>query len=376
MRKQEQYMEDVYQYHKDILEKQNEKMKNPKYIKYLKYKDMAVLFIKALLIVGIIAVVCFIFSCLFKAMGALKRSVTAEIIDQLKLDYKGRFTVAETQNEKESYDGEFKIKDGNGIVFTVYKEKSGNINDYEEYLTQKYVAEYISKKPISGFVDSGDFVESNAANFFKYTYGKRVNSFFEIDDAINEMFDLNAYINKKAEKVLKHGVFQLHATIYVNDFSYDITYYDKRNASVCKYTAKCKYIEYLHDNEYDEGALFEYEDEEYYRPYSISITINEKETNATATYHYDDKKYYFNFVNIADDVPVLERVGKLKNGAISSIVYNGKEYLFGAKGFEIEGNKLPYTWDVELLEKFFDIDIKIDYDKRVLNLNFRNSEQS
>lgn len=376
MRKQEQYMEDVYQYHKDMLEKQDEKMKNPKYIKYLRYKDMMILFIKAVLIIGIIAIVCFIFSCLFKAMGALKRSVTAEIIDQLELNYKGRFTVAATQNEKESYDGEFRIKDSNGIIFTVYKEKSDNTNDYEEYLTKKYVSEYLSKKQISGFVASEEFTEGNKANFFKYTYGKKVNSFFEIDDAVNEMFDLNAYIVKKAEKVLKRGAFRLHATIYLNDFSYDVAYYDKKYADECKYTAKCKYIEYLHDNGYNDDALFEYEDGEYYRPYNIKITVNEKETKAIATYHYDDKKYYFCFVDIADDVPVLERVGKFKNGAINSITYNGNEYLFGAKGYEIEGSKLPYTWNVELLESFFDVDTKIDYDNKVLILNFKNPEQN
>ena len=105
---------------------------------------MMILFIKAVLIIGIIAIVCFIFSCLFKAMGALKRSVTAEIIDQLELNYKGRFTVAATQNEKESYDGEFRIKDSNGIIFTVYKEKSNNKKDYEEYLTKKYAPETMS----------------------------------------------------------------------------------------------------------------------------------------------------------------------------------------------------------------------------------------
>lgn len=66
MKRQEQYMDDVYQYHKELEERKNEKMKDPKYFKYLRYKNIFVKCIKLLLILWIIRICFFIFECLLK----------------------------------------------------------------------------------------------------------------------------------------------------------------------------------------------------------------------------------------------------------------------------------------------------------------------
>ena len=62
MRKQEEYIEDVYQYYKETLEKKNEKMQDLKYVKLLKYKNIFVLTVQAMLIALSVLTCWFLFS--------------------------------------------------------------------------------------------------------------------------------------------------------------------------------------------------------------------------------------------------------------------------------------------------------------------------
>lgn len=375
MRKQEQYIEDVYQYYKETVEKKNEKMKELKYVKFLKYKTIFIKTIKFILIALIVAICCFIFSCLFRAVGALKEKVTVEVTDQIRLQYRGNFSVVDTKNQKESFDGLYKVKDDNGIIFTVYKEKGNNINDYDDYLTEKYVLEYVSKKYIDGLVSEKQVITQNGANFLKYVYGKRIENFSKIDDAVIELLELNEYIRKQSSKVMKRSSLELQANIYIGDFSYSINKYDKKYMEQCQYEVKCNYVEYAHNNSIEDEYLSEYAYTEYYKPSSISINVNGIETKATANYNYDEKKYYFNFVNIVDYIPAIESVTKSNDGGICSIVYKGKEYYFGTTKLEIEGNHIPYTWNTDLFTDFFDAEIEFDFDNKLLKINFKTLEQ-
>lgn len=375
MRKQEEYIEDVYQYYKETLEKKNEKMQDLKYVKLLKYKNIFVLTVKAILIALIVVICCFIFSCLFKAMSVLKEKVTVEVTNQVRLQYRGNFTVVDTKNEKETFDGEYKVKDDNDIVFTVYKERGNNVNDYDEYLIQKYVSEYVSKKSIDGLVSEEQSRTQNGVTFFKYVYGKRIENFSKIDDAVIELIDLNEYIRKQSSKILKKGYLTLQANIYIGDFSCSIDKYDKKYMEQCQYKVKCNYVEYAHNNNVDDEYLSEYSYKEYYRPSSININVNGIATETTADYQYDKKIYYFNFVDIVNYIPVIESVTRSDNGGITSMVYKEKEYYFGTNKLEFEGDNVPYTWTTDLLEDFFDVEIEFDYDNKLLNFNFKSLEQ-
>lgn len=372
MREQDKYIDEVYKYYKEMKHKQNERVNNPKYEKIFRMKLIIEKCVKIFLLLGIFAIIFITTAKIKETIDLLNGNNFAvyDVITQLRNEYNGKFKIISKTSSSNSSDGEFKVMDQNNIVFTTYKTGGSNTNDYVDYLIQNWFLEYIEKKPNDKFVYSGDY-ENNESGLFKFTFGEKIEKYYEIDQAVKDLVRLNEYIGKKFNKVVKGKERTWKTCLFINSYTCTIKESDKNNVDSCIYKAKLDYVEYLHDNNLKDRYMLNGEFEKMYKPAKVKIYINGAETQVFASYDYEKMTYKVYFEELAEMIPTIDSITKSKDGSIHSITYNGIEMLFDKNVREVKKNKLPYLWELQLFEDLLNAEVELNYDEKKVYLVFK-----
>ncbi len=328
----------------------------------------------------IICIAVFIF---FKEANEIKNVFfTYNILEQLNYMYKGNFTIISPQideNANVTPNGLYTVKAENGIVFCAYKSTSILKTDYAQYLYKKYVLDYIEKNKDANIIYEDLTQEYMNTALYYFKFGIRIDSYSKIENAVDELYKLCQYINKKAKKDLDFEATFYTPYIFLNDFEGQMTQ-DITNYNVEYYINKIKidYVNYLITNSIsDENVTYE-DILKFYRPQELKIYVNDNLcTKASsngifeckAQYNINESDYCINMFYIIDLIDSLENYERNYNGALENFVYNGKKYYFDGRKKKISRNKVPYQWTMKMLQDFFGADINYDLKNEIVKIN-------
>lgn len=274
--------------------------------------------------------------------------------------------------------GFYCFEDENGIVFNAYKSKSNLKTDYDQYLIRKYVQEYIEKENKTNVVCKEEFYKYNGNDFFKFSFGIKINSYSQIEESVRELVEINKYINKRAKDIFTSATMPVpiyYPEIYLNEFigeiGHDIEYYDAEY-----YTKKVKidYINYLYKNNVEDANVSKEDMVNYYKPEQlvvynngkkIKINRSNRDIEVFASYRIKKNDYCIQLHFIIESIEAVDNYEINNVGQLVSFVCNGKKYILDSDlnmKSEIKGNKVPYEWTASNLVEFFGGNVEYDYE--------------
>lgn len=310
---------------------------------------------------------------------------TYNVAEQLEYMYHGKFVIISPTFNKEDMvtpNGLYMVKDEkNDITFRAYKQGNILITDYDQYLYKKYVLEYIEKNNID-FLYYEDTKQQNVnEELYWFKFGMKIESFDEIQDAVEKIMKLCQYINQKAKQHFDFEAIQYKPVIILNDFegymSSDVTYY---TSSYYTNKIKTEYVIYVEENHITDEDITNEIKTQFYKPGNMKLIVNgikcvteigNHTIDVNPLYDYFISDYSVNFGNIIDKLNCLEEYEVASTGKLQSIQYKGKIYQFDNIN-EITNKKIPYRWSMSMIKDFFGADIIYDYDNKTINIIISN----
>lgn len=310
---------------------------------------------------------------------------TYNIVEQLDYMYNGDFTIVSPivdENSTVTPNGLYIIKDNkNNIEFNAYKKGSNLITDYDQYLYKKYILEYLEKNKIEHIYYEDSKQENTNEDLYEIKFGIAIDSFDDIDDAVEQLMKLCKFVNKKVSKHLDFESIKYMPTIKLNDFegylSQDVTYYD---SSYYISKIKTEYVNFIKNNDINDEKITKDIIKLFYKPKDLRLIVDgvkcvknvgSSTIDVAINYDYIKKDYMTNFSNIIDKLNCLKEYKREYNGKLSYINYKGSLYYFDNIQ-KIIGNKIPYEWTMKMIQDFFDAEIIYDLDNKTIYINTGN----
>lgn len=370
---------------KDITEKFKEYNEINKKIRDEERKKR-LLKIKIFNIIRHLVIAFIVFICIYPIFKEAKEYkdvfFTYNIVEQLDYMYNGDFTIVSPivdENNRVTPNGLYIIKDNkNNIEFNAYKRGSNLITDYDQYLYKKYILEYLEKNKIEHIYYEDSKQENTNEDLYAIKFGIAIDSFDDIDNAVEQLMKLCKFVNKKVSKHLDFESIKYMPIIKLNDFegylSQDVTYYDS-----AYYISKIKteYVNFIKSNNINDEKITKDIFEQFYKPKDLRLIVDGvkcvknvgSSTIAVAiNYDYMKQDYTTNFGNIIDKLNCLEEYKRGYNGKLIYINYKGRLYYFDNIQ-KITRNKIPYEWTMKMIEEFFDAEITYDLDNKTIYIN-------
>ncbi|MBQ9314256.1 MAG: hypothetical protein IJ220_04535 [Clostridia bacterium] len=348
------------------------------------------LLIKRGIILLIIAVIfALVIYPIFKMMHDFRlENLTFNVQDKVDFHFKGSFKLVSPEidiNQDVMPNGYYVFEDKNGIVFNVHKKERFITTDYDDYLYQMYLMDYIKEKQPNNITYETETYDVDGRNFFRFKYGIRLDSYANIDSEIEtKVIELIKYMDKRSKKDFDFEAINYITNVYLNDFSVPIYYheYNLLGSECVKNKIKVGYLDYLMDKHLTDDDVTQDDIDKYYRPEDLVLIINDKKithnsinTSYDEMVHflYDKMDYSINLYTVVKEMEsmpfTIEWTTSKLTGSLVSFVYNGKTYyLDGDLYMTQKGNRVSYTWTIKMLEDFFGARAVYDYDNKQVNI--------
>lgn len=326
---------------------------------------------------------------IFKMMHTFRLEyLTYNVQDKVDFHFKGKYKLVSPEidvNQDVMPDGYYVFEDENGIVFNVLKRKSVITTDYDDYLYQMYLMDYIKEKHLDNITYKTETYDMDGRNFFRFQYGIKIDSYADIDLEIEtKVLELIQYMDKRAKKDFDFEAINYTTNVYLNDFSVPVYYheYNLLGSECVKNKIKVEYLNYLMDNHLIDDDVTQEDVDKYYRPEDLQLFINDKKithSNINTSYdemvhfRYDKMDYSINLYTVVKEMEsmpfTIEWTTSKLTGSLVSFVYDGKTYyLDGDLYMTQKGNRVSYTWTIKMLEDFFGARAEYDYENKTVNI--------
>lgn len=311
---------------------------------------------------------------------------TYNIMEQLDYYYKDKFIILYPEDidlkSNLTPNGKYIIKNKDGIEFTAYKDGSILHTDYVEKLCKKYFDEYAQEYDDVN-VECLELVENyRGAELYKFAIEMQLVSFDNINDNVRGLNKLINYINKKVEKNINHTNFSYNILFKLNDFEEECSIsYDSFKSENISEKLKIDYVNYLKDNAIFDENVDDLNMGKYYKPSRLNVYLNvgddienikNYKLEISANYDVNFGDYRLSMVRIVSKFNNIEKCEAKLDGSIMNFTYKGKKYKFSGEAYgmtEIKGEKVPYEWNIEMIEKFFDVEVLYDLDNKRVIIN-------
>lgn len=361
----EQSREEALKMYQKQMERTRQKKEDVAHQNRIKWKKITTFAIKKIAIgIGVVLGIFLIFSIL----GGLKKDTTLDLIEQLQIRYRGKFTIV-SSSVNDIGNGYYEVQDENGITFSAIKNGTSQNNDYREHLLKQYLQEYTANHTISHFYQED---ATGSSNFYRCIYGVRLQSYSELEQAIRDLYELQAWLGTKEKQVLKKDHFYCQAEIALGDFKGQMSqsYYE----DVEDYIFDCKnqYLQYLHEKQITDQEVTEQEIATYFRPKTLSILVTGIEPAITleeaAIYQVKQKDYVVWNVDLE---PLWKAKGTLHTftNAITSFEYQGVEYRFTDQT-NLAKHELSNYIAIRDLASLFAMKVDYDYEAGTVTWEF------
>lgn len=317
-----------------------------------------------LLTIVTIVLVCLFFAILIQSYGPRDfRQYLSEI-------YRGqKFSVVEKQvDSRDNGIYKMKAKKYPEIVFNVYYQYRTIIEDYSSQRLKYHIEHCPNQEWIKQLTIEESEEEKLGVKFLKYDVWIDISSYEEIEHAVSLAYDITRYLRQQDETMYEMIMLR-----------YPPYYYAIRAEEIRSYEEvleEAKYC-YFEANKEQQSSFSEKEKKEsraIWKPERLQVILNgkkqgEKETQITADYQLGEKTYYITpisqFAKLVDSIHIIEE----KQGVVKKIEYQNKQYEFSTSTTKEEGNMIPYTGPIEILEEIFGANIHYDYENEIVEIN-------
>ena len=380
---------------KDITEQYNELKEYNKMIRdeerneRMRARNKQILIKRGIFLIIIVLISILVIYPIFKMMHDFRlENLTFNVQDKVDFHFKGSFKLVSPEidiNQDVMPNGYYVFEDKNGIVFNVHKKERFITTDYDDYLYQMYLMDYIKEKQPNNITYETETYDMDGRSFFRFKYGIRLDSYANIDSEIEtKVLEIIKYMDKRSKKDFDFEAINYTTNVYLNDFSVPIYYheYNLLGNECVKNKIKVEYLNYLMDNHLTDNDVTQEDIDKYYRPEDLLLFINDKKithSNINTSYDemvhflYDKMDYSINLytaVKEMESMPfTIEWTTSKLTGSLVSFVYNRKTYyLDGDLYMTQKGNRVSYTWTIKMLEDFFGAKAVYDYNNKTVNI--------
>lgn len=337
-----------------------------------------------------ICLICFIISLPIIAIKI--RDDNINILNYINENYTGSFTIVSKSEDKRGI--EYIIKDKDGVEFEAFKSKKiPTLNRHDNYihvLIGKFANEYLDKNPIENVVVSDSQYLSVSHMFNKKTINLNLNSYLNIEDAVNTLYTLNSYVINKLYKYV-NGNHYFASYIVLNDIKLPVNTTSTIEQNI--YNCKVDYVTGMQFKELRDNDVTENDIALYWRPSSLVTLYNGKAIrikglmgSTSSVSYYDnslnDKQYHINIKETVSNIPgvsdvsiVTSSVGLMTTDDIVHFKYKDKEYVFYKRYLSKWPNAeiFPTYLSESEFKEFFNANIERNYSVGALYITFNNS---
>lgn len=307
------------------------------------------------------------------------KNLTFNILDKIQYNFNGEFEViAPTIDITKDVTPNvlYKIKDKNGIIFTVHRDKQFISTDYDQYLYKMYLMDYMKVNDSENIKYEDLKIERVGGEYYSLKFGVKISSYSNLDEELNKVYDLIKYIDSRAKRDFKNYDIYFDTEIYLNHFTdkikHTIFLYDTEYNSN---KLKIDYINYLVENKIMDVDVPKEDFDKYYRPSKMVLIMNGNTITDNVSFYFYTMSYAVPFTRIISSIKCIDNYVLKKDGELYSFSYKNKDYYYDSGlNQQIKGNKVSGYWSMKMLQEFFNAEVNYDYDNKTINIKISDNK--
>lgn len=333
-------------------------------------KILKILFIGTVTPIVLLSVLVILIAFIIIKMYWAPSGYNESIIQHLEGIYPDNYKII-SQDLNENGDGYYRIaiKNNEEIIFNGYHE--GNRTNYEDSQAYKlkYYFEHLNNPELKEAFEPKESYykvkEESNVDFLKYELTTHVSSYAEFENRISKCYEMLQYCKEK--EIYGYVIFLIYND-YWGGFGQSEENLDY-NSLLAK--AKNDYITYLKNRGANTSEIPFNDIQNYYRPETLQLFINEKqvEANGQVGYNQNIQEYeILYFQRVVNNINTIEKL-KYDKGNATQIKYNDKVYNLHYNNNELKSNNIPCTCRISYLEELFNAKVRYDYENKKIYID-------